>query len=110
MPARPIITSQGDIVIDGTLVDTLKIVKFENTTNLEKVGDTLFTLEDENEEALESTQFQIVQGSLESSNVDTIRTMTEMIETMRIFEAYQKVIRSVDDTTAKTVNDIGLTV
>ena len=53
---------------------------------------------------------KLFRGSLESSNVDTIRTMTEMIETMRIFEAYQKAIRAVDDMTAKTVNDVGLTV
>ena len=107
---EPIITSQGDISIDGAIVDTLKIVNIENATKLKKVGDTMFTVVDENTEIIESTDFDIVQGSLESSNVDTIRTMTEMIETMRIFEAYQKAIRAVDDMTAKTVNDVGLTV
>ena len=33
----------------------------------------MFTVEDENTEIIESTDFEIVQGSLESSNVDTIR-------------------------------------
>jgi flagellar basal-body rod protein FlgG len=33
--------------------------------------------------------------------------MTEMIEVLRGYESYQKVIRSVDDINAKAINDVG---
>jgi flagellar basal body rod protein FlgG len=36
--------------------------------------------------------------------------MTDMIETMRVFEAYQKVIQSANETTARTVNEIAGTI
>jgi flagellar basal-body rod protein FlgG len=50
---------------------------------------------------------QIAQGYVESSNVDPIRTMTEMIETLRVFESYQRIMRTADEATAKTVNEVG---
>jgi flagellar basal-body rod protein FlgF len=56
---------------------------------------------------LEPGASRVVQGFLEASNVDAIRTMTEIIETMRVFEAYQRIIRTADETTAKTVNEVG---
>jgi flagellar basal body rod protein FlgG len=34
--------------------------------------------------------------------------MTEIIETLRVFESYQRVIRSADEATAKTVNEVGI--
>ena len=33
-----------------------------------------------------------------------------MIETSRAFEAYQKVIQSVDEATSKSINDVGKTI
>jgi flagellar basal-body rod protein FlgG len=39
--------------------------------------------------------------------VDALRTMTELIESLRVFESYQKAIRAADDATAKTVNEVG---
>jgi flagellar basal-body rod protein FlgF len=105
--AKVEIGAQGEIYVDGSVVDTLKIVDFESPADLHKVGDTMFTPAENNPGQELDEGFQIAQGYVESSNVDVIRTMTEMIETMRIFEAYQKVIRSVYDTTAKTVNEVG---
>jgi flagellar basal-body rod protein FlgG len=49
------------------------------------------------------------QGQLESANVNAVLAMTEMIETSRAFEAYQKVIKSADDATAKSISDVGRT-
>lgn len=46
-------------------------------------------------------------GALEGSGVDAARTMTDMIASMRAFEAGQKVIRTIDDTLGKAANDVG---
>lgn len=104
------INAHGDIYVDGELIDTLKIVDFDVTSHLQKKGATLFSPSQEGQGRLVTDGYEIAQGYVEGSNVNAVRTMTEMIETLRIFEAYQKVIRAVDDTTAKTVNEVGVSV
>jgi flagellar basal-body rod protein FlgF len=74
---------------------------------LKKTGNSLFKDEGANSGMVAAEGYRIAQGRLESSNVDAIRTMTEIIETLRVFETYQKVIRSADEATAKTVNEVG---
>ncbi len=46
----------------------------------------------------------LMQGFLESSNVDVVREMTDMISTQRAFEMNSKVIQSVDQMLQHTVN------
>jgi len=104
------VNGQGEVYVDGELVDTLKVVGFNARTNLHKAGNTLFAPTQEDRGQPLSEGYQIAQGFVEGSNVNAVRTMTEMIETLRIFEAYQKVMRAVDDSTAKTVNEVGLSV
>jgi flagellar basal-body rod protein FlgG len=102
------ISARGEIYVDGEAVDLLRVVDFDQSQQLVKTGDTLFEApEGAVATAVDEDQVQIAQGFLEGANVDAIRTMTDMIETMRVFEAYQRVIRSVDETTAKTVNEVG---
>jgi flagellar basal-body rod protein FlgG len=104
------INGNGDIYVNGAMSDTLKIVDFDVATHLQKQGDTLFAPSQEDQVQSVDEGYEIAQGYVEGSNVNAVRTMTEMIETLRIFEAYQKVIRAVDDTTAKTVNEVGVSV
>ena len=102
------ISSQGEVYVDGEAVDAIKLVDFDQPQQLIKTGNTLFAAPDDVAgTVVDEDQVQIAQGFLEGANVDAIRTMTEVIETMRVFEAYQRIIRSVDETTAKTVNEVG---
>ncbi len=102
------ITDQGEIYVDGEAVDILKVVAFDQPQELTKTGNTLFLApQGVAGNSVDEDQVQVAQGFLEGANVDAIRTMTEVIETMRVFEAYQRIIRSVDETTAKTVNEVG---
>jgi flagellar basal-body rod protein FlgF len=102
------ISPNGEISVDGNTVGVLKVVDFNDPSKLSKVGNSLF--KDANNEAgpVDAQTIHIVQGALEFSNVDAIRTMTEIIETLRVFETYQRVIRSADEATAKTVNEVGI--
>lgn len=52
-------------------------------------------------------QFVVTQGAIEGSNVNVTRTMTQMIETMRYYEANQKVLQATDRTLEKAVTEIG---
>jgi flagellar basal-body rod protein FlgG len=49
------------------------------------------------------------QGSLEKSNVNVVTEMVNMIEINRIFQSYQKIITSIDETTDRLIEGVGPT-
>ena len=52
-------------------------------------------------------QYSVKQGFLEGSNVDMTTTMTDMLNTYRLYEANQKVLQTYDQSIDKAVNDVG---
>ena len=104
------VSEDGFVTVDGSQVDRLRIVDFTNSSGLEKAGHNLYravnpkTLEEMDED------FQVSQGFLEISNVEVVKMMTEMIEVLRGYESYQKMMRSMDDMNAKLINDVGSSV
>lgn len=103
------ISEGGEVFVDGEEVDTLKVVDFPEPYELQKTGDTTFAPLVSGFETVLDEGFHIVQGAVEASNVNTIRNMTDMIETMRVFEAYQKIIKANDEALGRTVNEIAAT-
>jgi flagellar basal-body rod protein FlgG len=101
------IDDQGQIIVDGEVQDRLLVVDFEKPYQLLKNGSNQFVPVDENVIAQPSEDYAVTQGFVEGSNVNAIRAMTEIIETMRVFESYQKIIQASDDATSKAVNDVG---
>jgi len=101
------VSEDGAVTVDGSQVDRLRIVDFTQSHALEKAGHNYYRALQPN--ALEELDegLRVSQGYLELSNVDTIRMMTEMIEVLRGYESYQKMMRSVDDMNAKLINDVG---
>ncbi len=102
-----LVSDDGTMTVDGSEVDRLRIVDFTQSHALEKAGHNYYRARQP--DALEELDegFVVSQGFLELSNVDTIRMMTEMIEVLRGYESYQKMIRSVDDMNARLINDVG---
>jgi len=96
----------GAVMVDGEAVDRLRIINFQMPQDFYKEGDSLYGLEAGRETEV-VLQPQILQGYLEQSNVSAVKQMVTMIEAVRSYEANQKVIRSGDETLAKTVNDVG---
>lgn len=101
------VSEDGYITVDGSQVDRLRIVDFTTFHALEKAGHNYYRgLRPEALEELDEG-FKVSQGFLELSNVDTVSMMTEMIEVLRGYESYQKMMRSIDDMDAKLINDVG---
>lgn len=101
------IDGEGNISVDGKQVDTLKIVNFTDPHSLKKVGNTLFAPATSEFTEEKAEGFTVNQGFIELSNVDAVKVMTEMLEVLRGFESYKKVIQSIDDVTSKAINDVG---
>ncbi len=94
------IAPDGRVTSDGRQVGTLAVVSLANP---QKQGDTLFT----GTPGARPAGTELVQGSLEGSGVDPVRTMVDMIASLRAFESSQRVIHAIDETLAKAVSSVG---
>ena len=77
---------------------------------LDKVGDNLFTVNPNpkiKNTLIADEKINIVQSSLEKSNVNIINEMSNMMTNMRIYETNQKIIQTIDETLSKAVNEVG---
>jgi len=101
------VDEEGNISVDGNQVDSLRLVDFPQPYNLTKVGEALFKPADSGPGGTQAEGIRVSQGFIELSNVDAVKMMTEMIEVLRGYESYQKIIRSVDEVNSKAINEIG---
>ncbi|WP_054695145.1 flagellar basal-body rod protein FlgF [Desulfosarcina cetonica] len=101
------IDGEGTLFVDGDEVAQLQITAFDDPGVLKKAGNARFSLDEGAAAGQRPEMVEISQGFLESANVNPIHAMTEMIETSRAFEAYQKVIQSVDAASQTSIKDVG---
>ena len=102
---RVSISNTGQIMADGELIDTLKIVDFADYDYLYKYGDTMY--EPVDGATFKDATAEIIQGYTEQSNVNVVREMVDLITITRAYEANQKVIRSYDTMLDRSVNQVG---
>jgi len=100
------IKTDGEIRIGDELIGKLRIVKISEQQNLSRTGNSAFVSEDNDIEDASDEEFTVNQGFLETSNVNAIIEMQEMIGLNKDYEASQKVIGFYDTTLAKSI-DIG---
>ncbi len=87
----------GSIMVDNQAVDTLKIMGFPEETRLTKMGNSYWVPGSREQKPSKPEFISIEQRVLESSNVDTVKEMVNMINVNRSYEASQKLLRSLDD-------------
>ncbi len=93
----------GSIYVDGMRTEQVKVVNFEKTSSLKNFGKTLFQNTDTTNEEVAAAQASVRQGVFESSNVDVMKEMVDLIETVRAFEAYTKVDQMTADVIDKLI-------
>ena len=84
---------------NGEEIDRFKVVRFDNERYLKKMGESLYATNDiagpaHIAEGNERPRF--LQGYTETSNVNVVNEMVQMIEVNRAYEANQKTIQSED--------------
>ena len=100
------INGQGQILENGQVVGTLRIVDFPRPYDLTKEAQQLFRPSDP-AVVPQEIQGTVVGGHLESSNVGIVESMVTLIDTLRTFETYQKMIQSMDETVKQAANELG---
>jgi flagellar basal-body rod protein FlgF len=104
-PGRADIAPSGEVRVDGKPVDTLKIVDFANEGELRELENGYYVA---NVPSIRSNAI-VSPGHLESSNVEVVKEMVQMISTLREFESYQKAIQMFDEAAARINNDMAKT-
>ena len=90
------VSSAGEITDSlGNVVDMLSIKSFENPQTLSSIGGTFWTANEYS--TFKAFEGEVQQNYLESSNVNTVEEMVNMIEVTRAYEANQKVLQANDE-------------
>ena len=84
------VSTDGVVSVDGEELDRLRIVAADNP---EPLGGTKWRAPG-GARVLEPQNVSVVQGALESSNLDPMRAMTDLVQTSRYFEMYQKAMQT----------------
>ena len=101
------VDEEGNVSVDGSEVGALKIVTVSQPECLKKMGNSLFALDGSGVAEEKAEGFKIREGYIETSNVNAIRAMTEMIDISRSYESYQKTIQFLNDAAKKCIDGVG---
>lgn len=102
------IDETGTVFVDREEIDALQVVGFPDKTLLTKEGGGMFAYEGNPLDEAPADASQVVQGSLEAANMSTVKEMAKMIETHRLFETAQRLMRTIDELDSKATT-IGAT-
>lgn len=91
------VRTDGTILLDGAVFDRFAIVDAEE---IESVGGNRWRTDG----AVLDATAEVVQGALEASNVDPMRSMTDLIQTSRYFEMYRSAMKASDEMDRTNIN------
>lgn len=99
----------GSVIADGAIVGTLRLIDFQDPSCLMKAGSNTYVIASNPNVSMAEmpSSAGIKQGFIENSNVNPIYEMAKMIETMRIYESYQKTIQMLNETQQKANEELG---
>ena len=102
-PGKLTVNGQGEVFLNGSRIDRLKFVTFQNPGGLLREGSSLLAPEDGQKE-IAAASMEVRQGYLEQSNVNAIASVVGMVAILRQFEAIQKSVSVLmNDVDAKAI-------
>ncbi|MCS7213169.1 MAG: flagellar basal-body rod protein FlgF [Candidatus Calescibacterium sp.] len=114
-PEDIVVTPDGGVFVGvrqgdsrkSVFVDKIAVYEIpQDITLTRKIGQNLFEVSDQ-EYVLEAQQYEILQGYLETSNVNPITEMMALIEAQRAYEMNTRVITATDSLMATSVRELG---
>lgn len=99
------ISEVGEVSVNGESLGQISLVEFTDRQVLRKEGASMYSLKPNmNQQMTPSQNSQLRQGFIETSNVNIVQEMTDMISATRLFESTQKAIQAYDSMADKMVN------
>ena len=103
------INAQGMITQSDQQIGQLPTYNFSDTSNLQRAGGGFLIPSDPSIKPQKVENPQIVNHSLEDSNVSSLTEMVNLVSVSRAYEASQKVIQTADDDADKAIQTFGNT-
>ena len=109
--AQPQIDSNGKVSVtddNGVLqaLDQLKIVRFDDSTHMARLGSGLLAGSG-TANVLDDTDIQLRQAYLENANVSSMQEMVQLMQIMRHFESMQRVLQGYDEMLGTAIRKLG---
>ncbi len=101
------INESGEILVDGQVVATLRVVTFDNPGQLEALSNSFFRAPNATYRELDPTEIHVLPGYLEGSNVNPLNELIELIDINRQFELAQKSAKTQDESLGQLFNRAG---
>jgi flagellar basal body rod protein FlgG len=98
------VMTSGEVRVGRTAVGRIQIVAFEDPAAMTRVDAATFTADGL---AQRPPETDVRQGFLESSNVNAVTEMADLITHVRLFETQQKSLRTTDEVLAGVTRDLG---
>lgn len=95
----------GNIYQDGNRVSTLQITDFNDYNYLEHYGENYY--QPVEGATTKRADAKVYEGYLETSNVQVVSAMVDMISVTRAYESNQKLMQTIDGTLEIAANQIG---
>ena len=100
------VRSDGTVLLNNEPVNKIKLIEFDNKLALMRQGDNCF-LDTGSAGAQISQKSSVLQGALEGSNANVIRTMCNSIEGMRTYETLARIVETTSKNLEKTTTQLG---
>lgn len=98
------ITDHGEVYANNRFLGTIQVAQVNNLSSLQQISNARFvTRKDTDIQYMKTDDVQLKQGWLESSNVNIVNEMVNMIELQRQFELGSKVIQTNDGTLDQSI-------
>lgn len=105
-PTKPfVVSASGEISQEGAAVGSLQVVDVNTVDALTKRGGTYFMLSSSGN-AAPAQDVQILQGKIESSNVESSGAAVKLVGVLRQFEMMQRAVRIAGDMGRESVEQV----
>lgn len=101
---RITVTPTGDITTEQGIVGRLGVSKFNDEQALERLGDNLYGAGGQIPITVDDRK--VVQGAIETSNVNPVLEMTKMTEILRLFQSTQNMQQNDHDRQRKMIQSL----
>lgn len=98
--------TEGNATPNKDSIATFDLVRFAPKTPMMKTANGCLAPSDPTAAPLPATDCNVQQGCLEQANFNMVEEMTQMIDTLRTFESYQKVLQSFDQIDSELITKL----
>jgi flagellar basal-body rod protein FlgG len=104
---KVMVTPDGEVFAGDQQVALLAVAEFADPRLLQKATSSLYTNPDPANVARVAADSRVKQGFLETSNVNPVSELVELLKANRMFESNMRAIKAYSDMAGKEANEVG---